>query len=261
MPKVSIVVPVYNAELFLDNCVRSLVQQSYQNIEIILVDDGSSDNSKDVLNSWRQKDSRVICIHQENQGVTAARKNGVMASSGKWVSFVDADDELPMDAIESMVNASAEKDLVVGHVLMDLNWCFPKLNVEWTQKDLMHAFLISKSIHWGPCAKLFRRELLDEYVFDIPREITNGEDYIFNVRYATKVRQAKVIDKDVYHYIYREGSATSKNPFRSIRYCFLYEKEMWMSFKGVRVNYLYDYCLRTIKTIYRRFRTIVNRDV
>lgn len=261
MTKVSVIVPVYNAEKYLNDCIESLVGQSYHNIEIVLVNDGSTDNSKDIIDYWEEKDSRIVCINQENQGVTLARKNGVNESTGEWVTFVDADDELTSNAIELMLNASEESDLVIGHVKMDLNWFFPKINALWTRKDLMRDLLINGNIHWGPVAKLYRRNLIDEYVFNISKRITNGEDYIFNLRYAAKVKLVRIIDEDVYHYIYRNGSATSKNPFQSIRYCLLYEKEVWNSFKGIRIDYLYDYCVRLVKTAYRRFRLIAKRAV
>lgn len=256
MIDVSIVVPVYNADKYLDNCIQSLVHQSVINIEIILVNDGSKDRSLEIMESWKKTDSRIICIDQENQGVTQARKKGVDIANGEWITFVDADDELPPQAIEILLNASYGFDLVIGHMQTNLNWTFPKINTEWTQKEYIHRLLAKRSVHWGPVAKLFLKKLMDDTMFDIPRGITNGEDFIFNLRYAKKARSIKIIDNDVYQYTWREGSATSNNPYKSVRYCLLYEKEVWKSFKGVRIRYLYDYCCRTLKTIYRYFRLI-----
>lgn len=257
MSKVSIIVPVYNAEKYLDKCIQSLVRQTLSDIEIVLVNDGSKDGSLSIIESWKNKDSRIVFIDQKNQGVTRARKNGTDIASGEWITFVDADDELPSQAIELMVNASDGFDLVVGYIQMNLNWFFPVFTAELTQKEYIHDLLVKRSIHWGPYAKLFRRNLIDDFTFDIPRKITNGEDFIFNIRYATKIKKVKVIDKDVYQYIWRDGSATSKNPFKSIAYCLLYEKEVWRSFKEIRIKYLYDYSYRTLKTIYRRLRLII----
>ena len=257
MIKVSIIVPVYNAEKYLDKCIQSLVRQTLSNIEIVLVNDGSKDNSLSIIDSWKNKDSRIVVIDQENQGVTRTRKNGADIARGEWITFVDADDELPSQAIEFMLNASLGFDLVIGHVQMNLNWYFPAFMTEWTQKEYMHDLMVNRSIHWGPYAKLFRKDLISPFVFDISRKITNGEDFIFNIRYATKAKKIKIIDRDVYKYIWREGSATSKNPFKSLRYCLLYEKEVWKSFKGIRIKYLYDYSYRTLKTIYRRLRLIM----
>ena len=257
MAKVSIVVPVYNAELYLGQCIQSLVNQTISDIEIILVNDGSKDGSKEIIDSWKKKDSRIININQENQGVTRARKNGAYVANGEWITFVDADDELPLNAMELLLNECQDYDIVIGHILMDLNGeFFPRYSVKLSQKEYMHDLLVKCSIHWGPVAKIFRRCLLDEFVFDISRKITNGEDFIFNVRVATKVNKVKIIDDDVYHYINRPGSATSNNPFKSIRYCLLFEKEVWRSFRNVRMKYQLDYCIRTLKTIYRRCKTI-----
>ena len=257
MIKVSIIVPVYNAEKYLDKCIQSLVRQTLSNIEIVLVNDGSKDNSLSIIDSWKNKDSRIVVIDQENQGVTRTRKNGADIARGEWITFVDADDELPSQAIEFMAKASDGFDLVIGHVQTNLNWSLPIFTAELTQKEYMHDLLVKRSIHWGPVAKLVRKDLISFFVLDIPRKITNGEDFIFNIRYATKIKNVKVIDKDVYKYTWREGSATSKNPFKSIAYCLLYEREVWKSFRGIRLKYLFDYSYRTLKTIYRRFWLIM----
>lgn len=262
MSKVSVVVPVYNAKPYLDNCIRSLVNQTLSDIEIILVNDGSKDGSKDIIDLWRKKDSRIVCVNQENQGVTRARKNGVNAAGGEWITFVDADDELPSNALELMLNDVDGYDIVIGYTLMDHVFKhFPRYNVVLSQKEYMHDLLIKESIHWGPVSKLFSKKILDESVFDISRKITNGEDFIFNIRAASKADKIKIIDKDVYHYIYRPGSAVSNNPFKSMRYCLLFEKEVWKSFCGVRRKYLFDYCLRMLKTVYRRFKMIVKEKI
>ncbi|WP_405332239.1 glycosyltransferase family 2 protein [Fibrobacter sp.] len=258
MIKVSIIIPVFNAEQYLDNCIQSIVNQTFTNIEIILINDGSTDRSIDIIEAWKKKDARISCINQKNQGVTCARKNGVKAASGEWITFVDADDELPTNAIELMIIASKNNDVVIGHILIDHAWWnFPQYNSTWSQKKYMHDLLVKRSIHWGPVAKLIRKSLIDEFIFDISPKITNGEDFIFNIRIATKTNKIRIINNDVYHYIYRPNSAISNNPYKSIRYCFLYEKEVWKSFRGIHAKYFMDYCLRTLKTIYLRLKMIV----
>ena len=92
-PLISVVTPVYNAEQYLENCVQSMLSQTIQNIEIILVDDGSLDQSGFLCDEFAQKDSRIKIIHQQNQGVTAARAAGIKKSSGEWICFVDCDGE------------------------------------------------------------------------------------------------------------------------------------------------------------------------
>jgi glycosyltransferase involved in cell wall biosynthesis len=97
LPKVSIVVPVYNSAEFLPVCLDSIINQTYKNIEIICVNDGSKDNSLEILNQYKQKDKRVIIINQSNSGVSSARNSGLKKSSGKYVQFVDSDDLGPVN--------------------------------------------------------------------------------------------------------------------------------------------------------------------
>lgn len=100
---ISIIVPVYNVELYLDKCLKSIVNQSYQNIEIILVDDGSKDNSSSICDKWALLDKRIKVIHQENRGVSAARNVGLDIAKGELIGFVDPDDEIELDMYESMI--------------------------------------------------------------------------------------------------------------------------------------------------------------
>ena len=100
---VSIVVPVYNAEKYLEDCLISLVDQTYENIEIILVDDGSVDDSGRICDSWAEKDDRIIVYHKKNEGVSTTRNFGIQRARGKFLMFVDADDMLVLNAVEYMV--------------------------------------------------------------------------------------------------------------------------------------------------------------
>jgi glycosyltransferase involved in cell wall biosynthesis len=248
MSKVSIVVPVYNTEKYLDRCVQSLVVQSYQAIEIILVNDGSSDGSLDIINQWKERDGRIICVDQKNQGVSAARKNGTRVAKGEWVCYVDSDDEIPQNAIEKMVAASENVDVVIGTVdAQDFGnmWKFSGFNADYSRTEYLKKLLWNRQIHWGPVAKLFRKDLLDEFVFDIPRKITNGEDRLFNIRVACKVKNVRIINSIVYRYVLRTGSATFNDPYRSISYCWNFVKEYWRSFSSL-TGYSWCVCFLTL---------------
>lgn len=123
MVKVSIVVPVYNSSKTIDRCINSLLNQSYKNIEIVLVDDGSKDDSLKIIKKYKKDNKNVIAVHQENQGAGIARNTGIKKSSGDYVTFVDSDDELAEEAIEKMVN-KLKKDtdvLVSGFKKIDSN--------------------------------------------------------------------------------------------------------------------------------------------
>lgn len=101
---ISVIVPVYNVEQYLDRCIKSIVLQTYSRIEIILINDGSTDNCLSICNSWSVKDNRIIVIDQQNAGLSAARNIGIEASKGEWILFVDSDDYIPNNAIEKYVN-------------------------------------------------------------------------------------------------------------------------------------------------------------
>ena len=102
MPKVSVIVPVYNVEKYIGMCIESILKQSFPDFEIILVDDGSRDNSGIICDKYATEDSRVRVLHQPNGGVTSARCNGVKNAKGEWITFVDADDTLPVDALKTI---------------------------------------------------------------------------------------------------------------------------------------------------------------
>lgn len=116
--KVSIIVPVYNVEKYLKRCVDSIIEQSYKNLEIILVDDGSKDNSFSICKEYESKDSRVRIFHKENEGLGLTRNYGIEKSTGEYITFVDSDDYLTLDAVETMVEKAAvtNADVVVANM-------------------------------------------------------------------------------------------------------------------------------------------------
>ena len=242
MSLVSVVVPVYNASLYLDDCIRSIIEQSLKDIEIILVDDGSTDDSFDVLCKWRNQDQRIKIIRQQNSGVTEARKKGIEAAVSDWITFVDADDTLPSQAIALMYKYTKEADLIVGQVgyVGPGKWTF-SVHDEVISPLQYIRLMYSSILHSVPFARLFRKEFfLDSFVFSVPKEITHGEDTIMNYRIATKCSQIRMISDIVYNYIAREGSASRQNKFASLSYCRLYEKNEWASFpKSMKIKLLF----------------------
>ncbi|MBQ8615735.1 MAG: glycosyltransferase, partial [Clostridia bacterium] len=105
MKKISIILPVYNVENYLDKCLTSLVNQTYQNLEIILVNDGSPDNSGEVCENWAKKDSRIKVLHKANGGVSSARNFGLDNATGDFIGFIDPDDFVELDMYEKLLNA------------------------------------------------------------------------------------------------------------------------------------------------------------
>ena len=111
-PLISVIVPIYKVEEYLDKCVETIVNQTYKNLEIILVDDGSPDNCPKMCDEWGKKDSRIVVIHKENGGVCSSRNMGLDIANGEWISFVDADDYIQPAYIEKMYAKAKETDVV-----------------------------------------------------------------------------------------------------------------------------------------------------
>lgn len=224
---VSVVIPVYNVEKYLNDCVFSVVNQTYSNIEIILVNDGSTDDCQSIIEHWKRKDSRVRGYYLKNSGVTAARAFGVHQSRGRWISFVDADDSLPQKAIELLIFNSNNCEIVVGNPLFygPYSWPFPRINKEYSRSAFLKT-LLRRKVSNAPWAKLYLKNLFDEKTFDIPPKIINGEDMLMNLRLVQNSQVVKQIDSIVYNYFYRENSALSKMPYASISYTFMYIWQM-----------------------------------
>ena len=121
MKSVSIIVPIYNAQIYLEKCISSILSQSYKDFELILVDDGSKDESGKICDKWQKKDERIVVIHQENQGVSSARNEGLKRASGTFITFADADDIMKQNYLEVLVNEQdkSNADFVVAAFAWD----------------------------------------------------------------------------------------------------------------------------------------------
>lgn len=217
--KVSVIVPVYNAEPYISECIKSLLSQTIQDCEFIFVNDGSTDNSAAIIERYRRSDSRIILIQQPNQGVSVARNVGLIASSGEYVGFVDADDYIEADMYERLYNAAAngECDVVLsnfeseieGHLVIT-KYPFPKevrLTSEFIRKDVLPAFLKTEELNTA-CNKLYRNALVREHAVQFPKQVALGEDGIFNMFFFSYAATMKYIDYTGYHYREVSGSAT-----------------------------------------------------
>lgn len=197
-PLVSIVVPIYNAEQYLIECLDSLIAQIFWGtIEIILVDDGSKDNSYNICINFANKYNNIKVIHQINGGVTSARKNGVFTAKGQWITFVDADDTLPSDAIEKLIEGCKDNDTDIVWGCMQEEALAHLKNLD----DCRYAMVLGKYILPSLWGKLYRKELFDSFIFDIPRQLTKGEDQLMNIRLLFKTNKMPIfICKNLYNY-------------------------------------------------------------
>jgi len=217
MPQVSVVVPIYNTEKYLSTCIDSIINQTFTNIELILVNDGSIDNSGKICDEYALKDSRIRVYHRENGGVTSARRAGVENAIGEYISFVDSDDILPNDSIEILYNSVEDNDIIIGKFIeLKENKISKKIhNKKNNYITLNHDQYLRKLIEIGvaisPCARLYKRTLFDDRTFDISTDITNFEDLIMNINIAINSHFVKIIENNVY--LYRQHKKSSSHSF------------------------------------------------
>ncbi|MCD7850489.1 MAG: glycosyltransferase [Parabacteroides sp.] len=208
---ISIIVPIYNAEKFLAPCIDSILSQTFQDFELLLVDDGSQDASFAICQRYQQNDNRITAFHKSNEGVTATRKYGVEKAKGKYICFVDADDVIPENSLTTLLDNGNDADIIVGS--------YREINGEEEHDNVISTdipehlsgldyigFQLENKLYHAPWGKLFKKECFNHMTFDIPRSIFRGEDYIMNIRLGIEANNITIVKKVVYHYIIRNSS-------------------------------------------------------
>lgn len=219
--KVSVIIPVYQAEQYLAETLESILGQSYGDFEVIIVDDGSRDRSCEIYGAYAQKDARVRIVKQENAGPSAARNNGIANARGEYIAFLDSDDVMNPDALQAMVCAMEEEqtELVIGMYALWKEesdwqqaraWChlFPQERVCVSQADVANLFgrprtsLLGVSV-WG---KLYKRSIIQAYNVRFPLDMHYEEDCCFNLQYYAHIQTAAVLYMTVNYYRIRADS-------------------------------------------------------
>ncbi|HAH61387.1 MAG TPA: glycosyl transferase family 2 [Treponema sp.] len=218
-PLVSIIIPVYNAEKYMNRCLDSCRAQTYGNIEVLMINDGSDDGSEEICRTYSRKDKRFITLSQENKGVSEARNNGIMHAKGKYITFADSDDWLAPDAVSEYVERAVEDktDFVIAGFLRVIN------DVTIPMSDIKEDLLITRE-HFAECMadapadfyygvvwnKLYRAEIIKQHhIFFSPR-FKWCEDFLFNLEYLQYITNEyciSTIKKPLYFYVKRLGSA------------------------------------------------------
>lgn len=217
MDKVTIIIPAYNAEKTIEKCLDSIVKQSYKNLEILIINDGSSDRTEEICNQYAKFDSRIQVYSQENTGVSAARNKGISMATGRFLQFVDADDYIDQIMTEELVKKAHEFEsaqLIVCGCMEDregVEKVIPTFAKEKMEKiELLRALLEPDSIRGYLVNKLFYRKILLDNKVQMRTDIHVCEDLIFCLEYAEYVESAIYIDKPYYHYVFRHDSVTHK---------------------------------------------------
>lgn len=200
-PLISIIIPVYKAEKYLHCCVDSVLAQSFTNFELILIDDGSPDNSGTICDEYAKQDRRIKVFHQENQGVSAARNLGIEQAKGEWIAFIDSDDWVENTMYEEMYHAAslANADIAGCNFWEILPTHASVINTFYTSQSLFLADIISSN--WGVVWKLLiKKYLFTDYKIRFPQNLNGGEDYLVCVQLLVKAKQTICINKPLYHY-------------------------------------------------------------
>jgi glycosyltransferase involved in cell wall biosynthesis len=218
--KISVIIPIYNTYRELPKCLDSVCNQTYKNLEIICIDDGSSDGSEIILDNFANKDNRIIVVHQKNNGESNARNEGLKRATGDYVAFVDCDDWIDAKMYEEMISVMFSEDLDMVAVSWYKEWAnqsleinnkLPVMEQAFNQEQLLNYIYKRDSYRgfaymWN---KLYQRELL----LDASRKImlfdeclTLGGDVLYLAQAAVNVKKAKYINKSYYHYRQRESS-------------------------------------------------------
>lgn len=215
MKKVSIIVPVYNCEKYLSECLDSLVRQTYENYEIILINDGSTDNSLQICSEYSKKNNKIKLISIKNNGVSNARNTGIKAATGDYISFVDSDDEVEETFISSMVNKiNLEKiDLVAVNYkywyVDNLVYNKFKNTGILSADDMKRELFDDESVRGFSCNKLFRLDIISKYNILFNTNIKICEDLLFCYEYLKYCNQTYVINDGLYLYRMRKSSASN----------------------------------------------------
>lgn len=202
----SIIVPIYKAEKTIDRLIKSVLNQSIVDWELLLIDDGSPDKSGEICDSYALKDSRILCVHQENAGVSSARNKGLNLAKGDWITFIDADDYIEPTHLSVFKKQIDDKsELCINSFYIDLKYqrkifAYPSIKVQ-DRMDILYLFFHELRQHsqflWN---KAFKRCLIETYHLRFNTEVSLGEDNIFILRYLPLITKISSCSESTYNY-------------------------------------------------------------
>lgn len=286
--KISVIVPAYNIEEHLPRCLDSIINQTHKNLEIIVISDGSTDGTNEIIKDYCEKDKRIIAIFKDNSGVSDTRNKGLDIATGDYIGFVDGDDYIEPAMYEVLLKNAIENDADISHCgyqmvfpsRIDYYYNTGKKVVQDNKKGVLDI-IVGDYIEPGIWNKLYKREILDNV--RMPKDIRINEDVVFNVEAFMNASKSYYEDKTFYHYILRKNSAsTSKynynKLFDSIKVCELiiekcndYDKDIknaalaryagaiMRAYKTIRYNRLKEY-YKEIRLYRLKLSKICGRD-
>lgn len=216
--KISVVIPAYNVAQWLGRCVDSVLSQTHTNLEILLIDDGSTDETPHVVKEYAQKDPRIVAVHQKNAGLVAVREKGIELATGEYVSFVDGDDVIEPDFLERLLENAIKYNADISHCGM--KYCFydGRVKLHYGTGEIMvfdnttgvNELLYGRKIEPSLCNKLYRRELLKDSCLDLT--VVNNEDLLRNFVLFSRANRSVFEDFCGYQY-WRRAESMSNTGF------------------------------------------------
>lgn len=265
MIEISVIVPVYNGSIHLEKCISSILKQTQKNIELIVVDDGSSDDSLLIIRQFLKKDQRIKLISQENKGVSAARNRGLEIARGRWISFVDADDWMELNMLATLYEVAISNDS--GLTVCNVNEFQKdkpfKLRLNISSGPIDYSAVPEKAVEmmmdfkydYANWNKLYNGDIIRKYQIRFDEHISIGEDLLFNLYYLHFIDKIVCIDIPLYNYRIHEQSTMSKSLDKRVQQydlqfkaykCFAEKKRLvneWNVFRRIMARGFYNILL------------------
>lgn len=223
-PKISIIVPVYKVEKYLPECIDSILAQTYTDFELLLIDDGSPDNSGQICDEYASRDPRIRVFHKENGGVSSARNFGIERAKGEWITFVDGDDYLKRNYLDAFRFNKEKADLYLQGYINLINGEIESgssFSENYTTENLLKVFIEGekKKLLNSPVCKIFSTAIIRQNNIQFDHNTSYGEDHIFVLDYINHCSSALVAIDQGYIYNHHENSLTTRNiPYKEILY-------------------------------------------
>lgn len=231
---VSVIIPVYNTDIYLNDCLKSVIKQSYKNLEIIIINDGSTDNSADIIEKYAKFDMRIKVISNTNHGVSYSRNCGINNAKGDYITFVDSDDILSNDCISKMMKMTISNDSLFtlcrfksfAKETYHLSGSIYGANTIGKIKNDFYKLTLLNGLLYGPVAKLYKMDLIKTFDIRFDETLSNGEDQIFNLDYYKYVKKYCFVDEELYFYRNRDNSLSKTKTQKSLDDLYIVRKKL-----------------------------------
>ena len=242
MPKISVIVPVYNASLYIEKCITSILSNEFEDFELLLIDDGSTDTSGKICDEYANKDTRIRVFHKENKGVSSARNLGIIMSKSEWITFIDSDDWVSENFLGKLY--TLENVDFVASYYKGVGWN------EWVSKPYSNALFSSDEMPQGISqylfhfntvwSKLFKKEIIVKYNIVFNEDLNYGEDTCFVFNYFLYINSFKTLSNVDYYY-YASSNGLSKKLYSIDNHLCLVDN---ICFWVEKIEAKYNFCLK-----------------